>query len=53
MVVYTWLYTREEIRAKFEINNTMPDLLQKNLDRRWPVDATFYFMLSTNHTVTL
>jgi hypothetical protein len=53
MVVYTWLYTREEIRAEFEIDGTMPDLLQKNLDERWPADATFRFMLSTNRTITL
>jgi hypothetical protein len=53
MVVYTWLYTREEIRAEFEIAGTMPDLLQKNMDERWPADATFHFMLSTNRTVTL
>lgn len=53
MVVYTWLYTREEIRAEFEIDGTVPDLLQKNMDERWPANATFRYMLSTNRTITL
>ncbi|KAL3712530.1 hypothetical protein TMatcc_001229 [Talaromyces marneffei ATCC 18224] len=53
MVVYTWLYTREEIQTEFEIDGTLPDLLQKNLDQRWPANATFRYMLSTNRTITL
>lgn len=53
MVVYTWLYTREEVLAEFEANGTIPDFLRKNLDQRWPANATFRYMLSTNRTITL
>ncbi|OKL55210.1 hypothetical protein UA08_09519 [Talaromyces atroroseus] len=53
MVVYTWLYAREEVQAEFETDGVMPDLLRKNLDQRWPADATFQYMLSTNRTITL
>jgi hypothetical protein len=53
MVVYTWLYTREEVQEEFETDGIIPEILRKNLDKRWPVDATFQYMLSTNRTVTL
>jgi hypothetical protein len=53
MVVYTWLYTREEVQEEFETNGIIPEILHKNLEKRWPVDATFQYMLSTNRTVSL
>lgn len=53
MVVYTWLYTREEIMAEFQIDNGLPEHLRKNLEKRWPEDAHYHYMFSTNRTVTL
>ncbi|CRG92698.1 hypothetical protein PISL3812_09763 [Talaromyces islandicus] len=53
MVVYTWLYTREEVQEEFETDGIIPEVLRKNLERRWPADATFQYILSTNCTVTL
>ncbi|EED14479.1 hypothetical protein TSTA_106890 [Talaromyces stipitatus ATCC 10500] len=53
VVVYTWLYRREEVQAEFETDGIIPRLLRRNLDKRWPADATFQYMLSTNRTITL
>jgi hypothetical protein len=53
LVVYTWLYTREEVQAELQTDGNIPDVLRKNLNQRWPADATFQYMLSTNRTITL
>ncbi|KAL3455866.1 hypothetical protein BJX64DRAFT_54243 [Aspergillus heterothallicus] len=48
MVVYTWLYTREEILAELPSKEGLA-MLQTN----WPETAPFDYMLSTNRTATL
>ncbi|KAL4755669.1 uncharacterized protein BDW70DRAFT_146130 [Aspergillus foveolatus] len=53
MVVYTWLYTRAEILEEYTGPNGVPPRLQENLDRNWPADSEFNYMLSSNRTVTL
>ncbi|KAL6228853.1 hypothetical protein BDW75DRAFT_226121, partial [Aspergillus navahoensis] len=53
MVVYTWLYTREEISEEYTGNNGVSLHLQENLEQRWPETAEFGYMLSSNRTVTL
>ncbi|KAH8431691.1 uncharacterized protein LDX57_009345 [Aspergillus melleus] len=53
MVTYTWLYTREEIMAEFQTEDGFPPHLRKNLEQRWPEDAHYHYMISTNRTITL
>jgi len=54
MVVYAWLYTREEIVAELK---TRTGVVEKRdlamLRKKWPMRAKFRYMLSTNRTVTL
>ncbi|KAL4883379.1 nucleoside phosphorylase domain-containing protein [Aspergillus karnatakaensis] len=53
MVVYTWLYTREEIIEDMETGDGDLDACHANLEERWPKDAEYEYMFSTNRTVTL
>lgn len=53
MVVYTWLYTRDEVLADMETEAGIPEELSENLKQRWPENADYDYMFSTNWTVTL
>lgn len=53
IVVYTWLYTREEVGSELQIGGVMPDSFQKYLDRKWPGSACHKYMFSTNRTLSI
>jgi hypothetical protein len=53
VVVYTWVYTREQVAAELETDGVLPERRRKNLDQRWPADAHYRYMMSTNRTITL
>jgi hypothetical protein len=53
MVAYTWLYTREEVIAELQTENRLPERFRKHISQRWPIDADYRYMFSTNRTVTL
>jgi hypothetical protein len=53
MVAYTWLYTREEVVAELQTEDGFPERFRKHISRRWPVNADYRYMFSTNRTVTL
>lgn len=53
IVVYTWLYTRDEIVEELEVDGKLSARDRAHLDKRWPLGSRFRYMLSTNRTVTL
>lgn len=54
VVIYTWLYTREEVEAELQTDDGfMPKQSQRYLDRKWPSDACYEYMFSTNRTVSI
>ncbi|KAL4935581.1 hypothetical protein BDV06DRAFT_228696 [Aspergillus oleicola] len=55
MVVYTWLYTKDEILEEYTHDDSVRPSLQKNLNNGWLQDTTrqVHYMLSSNRTVTL
>ncbi|KAJ5413632.1 hypothetical protein N7509_000259 [Penicillium cosmopolitanum] len=53
IVVYTWLYTRDEIAEEFEVDGKLSTRDRAYLDKRWPLGNRYRYMLSTNRTVTL
>ncbi|RJE25833.1 hypothetical protein PHISCL_01809 [Aspergillus sclerotialis] len=53
IIVYTWLYTREEVVAELHEGGALSERYREHLNRKWPVGAPYKYMLSTNRTVTL
>jgi hypothetical protein len=53
MVAYTWLYTREEVIAELQTEDGLPERFREHISRRWPINADYRYMFSTNRTVTL
>jgi hypothetical protein len=52
-VVYTWLYTREQVAEELEVDGTVPPCSRAHLDKMWPLGDRYEYMLSTNRTITL
>jgi hypothetical protein len=50
MVVYTCSYTDEEVVAEFKTEDGFPERFYKHISRRWPINAHYQYMLSTNRT---
>lgn len=53
VVVYTWLYTREQIIEELEVDGKLSLRDRAHLDRMWPLGDRYRYMLSTNRTITL
>ena len=53
VVVYCWLYTREEILDELQIDGAISAPALANLDQMWPPSVPYKYMLSTNRTITL
>jgi hypothetical protein len=45
VVVYAWLYTRDEIAQELQVNGKLPLHTEVHLDRMWPVNSEHKFML--------
>ncbi|KZN87657.1 hypothetical protein EN45_062180 [Penicillium chrysogenum] len=52
-VVYTWLYTREQVAEELEVDGALSPRSRAHLDRMWPHKDRYVHMLSTNRTITL
>lgn len=52
-VVYTWLYTREQVAEELEVDGALSPRSRAHLDRMWPHKDCYDYMLSTNRTITL
>lgn len=53
-VVYTWLYTRDEVVEDLRREgDVLAERSRKRLERKWPAEAPFNYVLSTDRTVTL
>ncbi|KAL4936176.1 hypothetical protein BDV06DRAFT_205516 [Aspergillus oleicola] len=50
MIVYAWLYTRDQVLE--EIGRHQKARLE-NINKKWPQDSQYKYILSTNRTVTL
>lgn len=53
VVIYTWLYTREEVETELRTRDGIMPESQRYLDRKWPSDARYKYMFSTNRTVSI
>lgn len=53
IVVYTWLYTREQIIQEMEVDGKLSRRDRAHLDIMWPLGDRYQYMLSTNRTITL
>lgn len=53
VVVYTWLYTREQIIEELEVDGKLSLRDRAHLDRMWPLGDRYRYILSTNRTITL
>ncbi|KAL2217281.1 hypothetical protein M432DRAFT_617428 [Thermoascus aurantiacus ATCC 26904] len=53
VVVYTWLYTRQDIESELQIDGALSENFHQHLDQRWPTQSAYKYMLSTNCTITL
>lgn len=53
VVVYCWLYTREEILDELHVDGAIPSSALANLNQMWPPHVPYKYMLSTNRTITL
>jgi hypothetical protein len=50
---HSWLYTREEVIAELQTEDGLPERFREHISRRWPINADYRYMFSTNQTVTL
>ena len=53
VIVYTWLYTRDEVVAELHEGGTLSERYREHLNRKWPMGAPYKYMLSTSRTVAL
>lgn len=54
VVIYTWLYTREEVKRELETDDgIIPERSQRYLDHMWPSDTWYKYIFSTNRTVSI
>ncbi|KAL7648992.1 hypothetical protein ACMYSQ_012609 [Aspergillus niger] len=53
VVVYCWLYTREDIIDELKIDGAVPSSALANLNQMWPPGVRYNYMLSTNRTITI
>lgn len=53
VVVYCWLYTREDILDELKIDGALPSSALANLNQMWPPGVRYSYMLSTNRTITI
>ncbi|PYH90012.1 hypothetical protein BO71DRAFT_92848 [Aspergillus ellipticus CBS 707.79] len=53
VVVYCWLYTREDILDELKIDDALPSSALANLNQMWPPGVRYSYMLSTNRTITI
>ncbi|KAJ5532386.1 hypothetical protein N7513_001998 [Penicillium frequentans] len=53
VVVYCWLYTREDILDELKIDGAVPSSALTNLNQMWPLGVRFSYMLSTNRTISI
>ncbi|KAJ5263153.1 hypothetical protein N7478_010758 [Penicillium angulare] len=53
VVVYCWLYTREDILGELKIDGAVPLSALANLNQMWPPGVRYSYMLSTNRTISI
>ncbi|KAJ5902764.1 hypothetical protein N7495_003292 [Penicillium taxi] len=53
VVVYAWLYTRNEIARELEVDARLPAHALVHFDSMWPPNTEHKLMLSTNRTITI
>jgi hypothetical protein len=53
IVVYMWLYTRDEIAQELQLNGRMSPSAEAHIKKMWPADSWNRYILSTNRTITL
>jgi hypothetical protein len=53
VVVYCWLYTREDILDELKVDGAVPSSALANLNQMWPPGVRYNYMLSTNRTITI
>lgn len=53
VVVYCWLYTRQDVLEELKVDGCVPSSATAHLNQMWPTGARFRYMLSTNRTITI
>lgn len=53
VVVYAWLYTRQEVCQEAQVDGKLAIRSKAHIDEMWPLNASHRFLLSTNRTITM
>ena len=53
LLVLFWYYTRREIEEELKVGCKIPGYHRDHLERLWPSNAQYTYMLSNNRTITM